>query len=294
MLAPTALVSAADSAYFPLLRGLLRSARSLPHGSVRVCVIDLGLGADERAWVDREAARVADGRWDFDFPGRVDAARALQGLSCRPFLPEYFPGHESYLWIDADAWIQEPATVERFRDAARDGALAVVAELDPAYATHFDGGAAKRWLHRQYRVAFGREAADLLFWYPLLNTGVFALRGDSDAWGAWAEPLGEALRRTTEVVDQTTLNALVHGERVRARLLPAEANWMCRFADPAVEAGSGRLVHPLFHERPLGIVHLSAPWVREGARRLATTDGGSVSRWLHDGASACNLFSPRS
>ncbi len=275
-----ALVTGADSAYVALLRGLLESVRNLaPEGSVDLCVIDIGLSPEERAWTEGYADHVADGRWDVDFPERDQAPRHIQGLTCRPFLPNYFPGYEVYLWLDADTWVQDWEAVELFRRAALEGSIGVVPELDAAYSCHYDGGHARTWAHQRYRVAFGKDAADALWWNPLLNAGAFSLRGDSAGWKGWADLLARGTARTLDAVDQTALNVLVYAEELAASFLPSTANWMCHWARPALDEPTGRLVHPTHRQDVLGIVHLGRV-AQEAPVEVETTDDRLVRRWL--------------
>jgi len=275
------LVTAADSTYFSLLEGLVRSVRdAAPAGDVRLCVIDIGLSADQLRWVERHADEVAEGRWDLDFPDRDRAPRSLQAITCRPFIPAYFPGHEAYLWIDADAWVQEWSAVELLHRAAGDGSIGVVPQLDRAYAVHFDHGHDRRWTHRRYLEAFGKLAADVLYGRPLLNAGVFSMRRDCPGWDSWADLLERGIRQSRVAVDQTALNVMVYAEAVSAHFLPSTANWMCLFAPPSLDTRTEELVHPMLPHEALGIIHLVGPGPKAGPMAISTTDGRTTSRWL--------------
>jgi hypothetical protein len=284
MTAGVALVTASDPAYFSLLRGLVRSVRaaaaSAAADALSLCVIDLGLSDGERAWVEEHADHVADGRWDIEIPGGERSPRSLQGITCRPFLPRYFPGHEVYVWIDADAWVQEWTAVELLIRAAADGSIGVVPQLDRAYRVHYDQGRDRLWIYRRYLEAFGELAADVLSRHPMLNAGVFSMRAGSAGWAAWADLLGRGLRRTSLAVDQTALNLMVYAGDVPAHFLPSSVNWMCLFASPVLENASGTLVHPMQPHDTLGIIHLVGPEPKAGPLTIDTTDGGSTSRWL--------------
>jgi len=56
-------------------------------------------------------------------------------MTARPYLPKHFPGHAVYLWIDADAWVQDDTVLDIFVSGARRGMLAVVPEVDRGYWT---------------------------------------------------------------------------------------------------------------------------------------------------------------
>jgi CheY-like chemotaxis protein len=153
-------------------------------------------------------------------------------------------------------------------------------ECDRAYSVHYDVGHGRRWMHQRYREAFGKEAADVLWWNPMLNAGVYSLRGDSGAWEAWADLLGRGLRRTQHAVDQIALNVLAYAGDLTPHFLPAHANWLCRWATPGWDESTQRLVHPLLPHSDLGVIHLAGPKPRDGAVEVATTRGSAISRWL--------------
>ncbi|MBV8493759.1 MAG: hypothetical protein JO162_09815, partial [Alphaproteobacteria bacterium] len=119
------IASAADSGYFPLLQDAVASVRAL-NRDVAIGVLDLGLAAAERDWLQEHAARVVRPDWDVDFPGRERTPETLKAQVARPFLPRHFPGHEMYFWLDADAWLQEWRIVELYCKAAGRDKLAIV------------------------------------------------------------------------------------------------------------------------------------------------------------------------
>jgi len=282
MIRPTvALVSAADSEHFHLLKGLILSFRDLePNRDIALCVIDLGLESYQRDWIAAHVDRMAAGRWDIDFPGNAELPRHMQSLTCRPFLPGYFPDYSTYLWLDADTWIQTASALDLFLEAARDGHMGLTPEIDRAYRCHYDQGVARRWMHRCYRDAFGDEVADCLWWMPVLNAGAFSLEAGSPSWAAWELRLRQALERTHEFVDQTALNLAIYAEEITAHFLPATANWLCNFAAPLYDPPTGDLLDPNLPHRKLGILHLAGPRPKNGPVELPTTSGGTVCRWL--------------
>ena len=105
----TLIVTAANEAYAPLLRGLIDSIdQRAPRVFTGLACFDLGLAPGTREWVGRHAAHVVEPGWDLPVGEKLRAEKPeLRGLTVRPFLPSYFPGYDAYLWIDADAWVQE-------------------------------------------------------------------------------------------------------------------------------------------------------------------------------------------
>jgi hypothetical protein len=289
--------SAADAAYFPLLKGLIESlaqgafARTLPIG-----VLDLGLETEQRAWIEARGGRLVFPNWDIDFPGRDGVPAHYRAMTARPFLPRHFPGFDTILWLDADTWVQDDSVLPWFLDAAASGQLAIVPELDRSYWTMFKPP--KLWGQNQKAFAwgYGPRAGYRLGRNPILNSGAFALAADAPHWALWAEAHRRALvRRRLRpllarpmyffIAEQTALNYVVFAQRQPVTLLPALANWFVAKGHPKWDARRGVLVEPNAPYRPLGVVHLAGEGVKERVWELATLDGGTVRlRTTHDEA----------
>jgi hypothetical protein len=259
------IVTGADSGYFGLLQGCIASIRDKPAGAgIALGVLDVGLKEEERAWLARRGAAIVPPGWDLDFPGRAGAPRYRQAQYGRPFLPRHFPGHGLYLWIDADAWVQDWGAVELFFRAAAEGPIALVPEMDRSYRNFFHAWEEFHAVnHEGYRETFDRETADRLMRHPLLNNGVFALSAGAPHWRAWGETLAAALQRSRNgLIDQATLNHAIYVQGLRASFLPARCNWISHHAPPLRLHQGGPLVEPSLPHEPLGIVHLTL-WMKE-------------------------------
>ena len=280
--------TAADAGYFPLLRGLVESlaegpfARTLPVG-----VLDLGLADDQRAWLAARGARLVEPGWDQNFPGRDQIPPHYRAMTARPFLPRYFPGHPVILWLDADTWVQDDAVLPWYLDAAAQGKLAIVPELDRSYWTMYKPP--KLWGQNQKAFAwsYGPKTGYRLGRNPILNVGAFALPADAPHWALWAEAHRAALNRRRLrrtglhqqgffLSEQTALNFVVFKLRQPHTLLPALANWFVAKGHPKWDARRGLLVEPNAPYQPLGIVHLAGEGVKGRVWTLATLDGGTV------------------
>jgi hypothetical protein len=278
------IVSAADSGYFPLLRDLVLSIRDKNAGEAApIGVFDLGLTADQRSWLGARRVAMAEPGWDIDFPRRKQTPLLRKAQIARPFLRRYFPGYASYLWIDADAWVQEWSAVEMLLAAAAGGKLAICPEIDRSYKRHYKRpklfGMTLPW--RCYRTAYGWRAADRLGRNPMLNCGVFALRGDSPSWDCWIAAMTRALQRTNFVfIEQIALNYAIFTGTIPATFLPASCNWLCGDAAPMWDEASRCLVEPNAPNAPLGILHLAGEGQKEKTFTLATTAGGNITTGL--------------
>jgi hypothetical protein len=279
-----AIVSAADSGYFPLLRDLVQSIRDKEEGrAAPIGVLDLGLAADQRKWLGERRVALAEPGWDLDFPRRKQTPLIRKAQIARPFLRRYFPGYATYLWIDADAWVQEWSAVAMMLTAAAGGQLAICPEIDRSYKRHYKRpkllGMTLQW--RCYRTAYGLRVADRFGRNPMLNCGVFALRGDSPSWEAWIAAMTTALQRTNFLfIEQIALNYAVFAGKIAATFLPASCNWLCGDAAPMWDETRQCLVEPNAPHQPLGILHLAGEGQKEKSFTLATTAGGSLTTGL--------------
>lgn len=276
------IVTGSDSGYFPLLQDAVESVRAqCPEAAIGA--FDLGLAAGERAWLADRVKHVVEPGWDFDFPGRERAANVLKAELARPWLPRHFPGYRMYLWLDADAWLQDRQTVELYCAAAGRDRLAITPEIDRAYKRHYKRpklfGMNLQW--KSYREAFGWRVADRLGRNPMLNGGVLALHAEAPHWEAWRRVLARVLQRTSFTpAGQTALNYVVFAERLPVNFLPAYCNWMPGDAAPAFDAASGRFVEPYAPHHAIGVMHLAGAEQKNGVFRLDRLDGGTIETGL--------------
>jgi hypothetical protein len=276
------IVSGADRAYFPLLRDTVLSVRAQCPGAA-IGILDVGLDPGQREWAAERATHLVSPGWDIDFPDRAQIPEGRKAQFARPFLPRHFPGYDTYLWIDADAWVQDWRVIELFVAAARSGKLAIVPEIDRAYKRHYKRpklfGLTLAW--KNYREAFGWRVADRLGRNPMVNCGVFALRSDAPHWAAWARIMAQVAQRTRFFfVEQTALNYAIFAEHLPVDFLPAYCNWMPGDAAPAFDADRGLFVEPFSPHEVIGIMHLAGAEQKTHIFRLRRLDGGVVETSL--------------
>jgi lipopolysaccharide biosynthesis glycosyltransferase len=255
----TLIVTAANEAFMPLLRGLVKSLIRLePRPFTALACFDIGLASESHEWVSHHVSHVVVPEWDFPVDRRLQEKEPhLLAMTVRPFLPKYFPNYDLYLWIDSDAWVQERFALEWFFAAASQGALAAVPESDPSYR---DRAGHLQWRTGRMQRYFGEEAVHRGRWGMYLNSGVFALRSDAPHWRLWAKHLREGLEATngTLCCEQTALNHMLWGEGLPVRLLPALCNWLCHLALPGFDQQRERFCEPSAPHRSIGILHLTA------------------------------------
>ena len=259
-----AIVTGADANYAGMLEECLRSIRDKPESrKMTLCLLDVGLG-EHRGQLGALVDRVVEPGWDVDFPAQAQTPGYYRAMFARPFLPRHFPGHRLYLWIDADAWVQDWRAVELFIEAANrtDSAsgqpcLAIVPEIDRSYRNFTSA-----WqefhdvIHKSYVDAFDPATADELARYPLINSGVFGMRAEAPHWRAWARTLEASLqRKTTSLSEQAAINHVVYRQKLPVAFLPSWCNWICHHAAPRRDPASAELTEPLLPYQRLGIIH---------------------------------------
>ncbi|NQE35342.1 putative glycosyltransferase EpsJ [Microcoleus sp. IPMA8] len=273
------IITAADANYFELVRGTILSVREKPEGeNVAIGFFDIGCTPEQLQWLKTQVNIIQKPYWDFDFPGKNEAPHYLKGLLARPFLRRYFPNFDIYLWIDADAWVQDWQAVKLLVKGAAKRGLAVVPELDRGYYLAY-GKQPWYWqfVYRDYQAAFGEEVAQNLHSYPTINAGIFALQKDAPHWEIWAEYLEQGLQRHVSLMsDQVALNRLVYGTEMfdKTEMLPARCNWSCNFGLPVWDKHQACFVEPYLPQEAIGILHITGH--KHDLVKLATTDGNQI------------------
>ena len=267
----TIICSAANQPFASLALDLIRSIRDKPESAgIDIGLLDTGLTEAAANQFRREVEQVVAPGWDVDFAKleRDDNLRpnekwlldnqGFQAMTARPSLPRHFPGYDLYIWIDADCWLQEWSVIELLTRGAGEGALCITAELDRAYAQFYDQGRVSDWVNGIYAKLFGEEVAGRLRNFPILNSGVFALRGDSPLWARWHQTMEEGLSRQYDFyAEQFGLNRIVYLEDFPRNVLPATCNWLANRALIMFDAETNTFVEPNLPHQPLGIIHLS-------------------------------------
>ncbi|WP_287129187.1 hypothetical protein [Candidatus Cyanaurora vandensis] len=257
------IVTGADAPFFGLVQGTIRSIRDKPQGrGVALGFLDLGCTPDQLAWLADWVDVIVQPEWRFPFPQQDQIPSYLKGSYARPHLPEYFPGYQTYLWIDADAWVQDWSAVALLAQGAKLRGLAIVPQIDRGSTLQY-GGMFYEWqiTYDWYQADFGEQVAQQLWSYPMLNTGAIALHRDAPHWQVWADCLQMGLQRNaSHLSEQLALNWAVykHGLFKQTEMLPAWCNWTCHWGFPRWDPDRACLVEPYLPHTPIGIVHLTA------------------------------------
>lgn len=286
-------VSASDSRFMPFLRSMVSSLRRAP-GSPKpafdgpdLACFDLGLVAADKAWLAGEGVVVTVPRAHLGVQAG-DHNPALLSFLARPFLREYFPGYDIYVWIDSDVWLQDPSVLDRYVAGAVQSGMAATHERERGYrfqAWLFG------WTAKHMLLGYGPLTAAHLLGRPHVNAGFFAIHRDAPHWSIWASRYADAIGRTGALVphDQFALNhALYAGPRggpaPATTLLGSGCNWICDRGVPMWNDGAGAFCKPYAPYEPIAAVHLAGPAKRTDYV-IWRTGGGSFRTFILRGAS---------
>ncbi|MGE0714189.1 MAG: hypothetical protein AB7P02_01995 [Alphaproteobacteria bacterium] len=269
-------VLASDADYFPIaarcVESLLAAIAALRGAAFEIVFVSLGLAPGQRGWLEAQGVAVADP--DPRVPRFAGAPAHAYAQSCRPSLPECFPGRDGYVWIDSDLRFLTPDGLGAYVQPCLAGAapVTVATENDPAYVVMHRLDAARRWhSERRERLArvHGPAAADLLAATPGVNSGLFAAAAGSPFWPAFRARLAAALRHPYDrLAEQDALNVALFDIGTFGRV-PTTMNWLCGWAMPH-RRPDGTWTHPDHVHQPIHVLHLTnlgASYVEDGRRR---------------------------
>ncbi len=287
--ARTIIVTAGDSKVMPTLQGLIRSLEAFPerHG-VEIGCLDVGQTDADRAWLSDRGVTLAVPTSHLGVPdSRLKPYE--RAFVARPFLRDYFPGRDIYIWIDSDVWLQGWWVIDAYRQGALDTGMAIAHERERAYVFQ---GWLLAWFAKHMVLGYGPVDAAWLLSRPHLNSGLFAMRADSPHWDLWVHHYQAAWNRTGTFNphDQFSINRLVHGgalsrPTVQTTILGPRYNWICDRGPPMWNDAENALCEPYPPYRAIGAVHLAGPG-KTTAYTIRRTGGGSFEAKLLYGVAA--------
>ncbi len=253
---------AADAVYFPMARGAIESLIRFPQRTdLSLGFFDLGCKPDQLDWLQSVVDHTIEPDWDFEFSSRPATPSYVRGFLVRPALRRYFPGYKTYIWLDADTWVQSWSAIDLFIAGAQRKGMAIVPEIDRgSYHLYGEMPLIWRWVYERYRENFGDLVARTYASFPILNTGVFAIQHDAPHWEPWTLHMDKALKHAGfKMTDQFALNLAIYGSGLleKTEMLPAWCNWTCHIGYPTLDEKNGILVEPCLPNHPIGILHLT-------------------------------------
>jgi len=279
-----AFVSSADSNYFPMLAEWVHSLRRFEESSAMdICILNAGLNEKQISYLKGQGCIVKDAQWPCDLPRhKTQGKEYLKSCICRPFIPDYFPDYDQYIWMDADTWVQKWEAIEWFLRGANQGHMVLTAQTDRAYSRQVR----IKWLGNLPRKvrgfyisnapkAFGWKTAKQLYQYQVLLAGMFALNRDAPHWKRWQDLMLKALEKgKVFTAEQLSLGVLCHLEHYKFTLLPAYMHWLCEYK-PLWDEQKELFIEPNMPHEELGVMHLSG-WDKMRLDRSIETEFGTL------------------
>ena len=261
------IISLADSNYFELLNELINSIKRFKQShEVAICVLDAGLSQKEVEILKNKVDEIKKAEWDIEVPNfKIKNREWLKSQVSRAFLPNYFPGYEKYLWIDADAWVNTWETVELYFKGCEKNKLAIATSADRSYgrvlrADWFFGSFAKI-KSQNYKHAkssgFSEKIAREVALKPHLNIGVFALEANATHWEMWQSKLRQALSSgRIWGSEQIAMNITIYHNNYDVEILPAYCNWTL-IDGIKYDSQNKKFVEPYLPNHEIGIIHFA-------------------------------------
>lgn len=288
----TVFVSGADHNYFPMLLEWIYSIRAFPESEgMDICILDVGLEPEQLQKLKPLVTKIHKPDWPCKiYAYKIRGREYMKAHVCRPFINKYFPGYNTYFWMDADTWVQNWRSVALFLEGAQHEKITLAGEVDRAYLRL--QGIKIKWLGRWPRKVggfhfnralkvFGFGKARDLLPYHILNAGAIALHKDAPHWVRWQELVKQAAmkRRDCYSAEQLSLGVLCYLEGYKYEILPAWCHWICRYK-PLYNNETGKFVEPFLPHEEIGILHLLNTGKMRLDRSLSTNfqtlDGNTV------------------
>jgi lipopolysaccharide biosynthesis glycosyltransferase len=262
-----AIISLADSKYFELLNELIDSILSFEESkSVSICILDAGLHLDQIKILEKKVYKIVKAKWDIEVPEyKIKGREWLKSQVSRAFLPEYFPGFKKYLWIDADAWVNDWSAVELYFKGSDNKTLSISTSADRAYGRVlradwiFSNIAFIRSQNYKHSKSsgFSNKICREVALKPHLNIGVFCLENDAPHWLVWQTNLKQALKKGRIFgSEQIAMNISVYCNQMKVEILPTYCNWFL-IENIKFDENKNTFVEPYLPHHKIGIIHLA-------------------------------------
>tara|TARA_Y100000992_G_scaffold53689_1_gene32079 strand:+ start:37 stop:948 length:912 start_codon:yes stop_codon:yes gene_type:complete len=270
-----AIVSLADSNYFPLLEELIDSIKRFKESeTIAICVLDAGLTNDQKEVLLKKVDNLVSAEWDIEVPEyKVKGKEWLKSQVSRAFLPNYFPNYEKYLWIDCDAWVNDWNCIELYFKACDKGKLGITQTIGPGYkitskVTWLLGKLAiikSQNFKHAVKSKIGYEKARKLAFAPHINIGVFSLEKTSKVWESWQNNLSKTLKAGNIFGSEgLAINMSVYIDELETEFLPLNCNWIASNLLPKYNEKQNTFVEPYLPNYKIGIMHLAAGIWKDG------------------------------
>ena len=261
------IITSSDSKYFQLLKELIDSIQK--HNLTNIFdigILDTGLSNDQIQYLSKLGIIVTNAEWNIQFPKyKIRGREYLKNIIARAFLPDYFQGYSTYIWIDADTWINDKQTFMLFDEGCKSNSICITPQVDRSYGrlanVEWFFGIPKKIKTINYKNisrSVSYKLAKKYALFPTLNGGVFSINDDAVIWKNYQKNMKIASRNGRIFgTDQVALVLSVFEDSMPVQFLPAYTNWMCEFHLPIFDLNRNIFLEPYLPYHPIGIMHLA-------------------------------------
>jgi len=251
----TVVTTGCDANFYPFMADALSSLRGLGLDTrADIGILDFGLAEDQLAALKSQGCTVVKPVWTLELPKDLEDNRAL-ALIARTALRDYFPGYNSYLWFDADAWAQTSEFFDLMVEGTRARGAAIIRENGAGYRRDLTY---MRWWYGHMVATYGLIDGVELAYGPAINIGILGLSDTAPHWEAWIRHYQKMIHmRHKANLDQHAFNAAVEMEGLAVAELPARCNWICTLSTPRWDSRRNFVCEP--NGIPLSVIHLAGP-----------------------------------
>ena len=267
-----AIVTGSDKKYFPFLKNLvfsLKKSKSLEIADL--CILDVEDKSDYLTELKEfiHEKKVAKFNLELKFK---DTENWFKLLTERPFIKDYFPGYEKYVWLDADTHVINKEIIYNLDEATNLKDIAITPELNESYVFKNKKFGIKKiffslykisgWSFKNYKKYFNSELAENLFFKPLFNNGVFCIKASSKIWDLWKSEYQLALNKAQTSygikTDQLSLNKILYENFNLVSILDSTNNWIIDKSEPLFfDKDNNLLLTPSYPRRKINILHFT-------------------------------------
>lgn len=262
------IVTGADRNYFPFLRNLIKSIHRT--GTIKECDLCILKVDKDNQYLD-EIVNLVTSFKQADFSMRLSFSEKknwFKLLTERPFIKDYFPGYENYIWLDADTEILSVDGIKNLIAGTIYKDLSIVPEINEAYVFKNKKFGLKKifssyykisgWSFKNYNKYLKKGLGEDLFFKPLFNNGVFCLKAQSQIWEVWKKNYQYALDNAKTdygiKTDQLSLNKIIYDNFDLISILDSTNNWIIDKSEKVIMS-NGTLYTPSLPMKKINIIH---------------------------------------
>lgn len=262
------IVTGSDKKYYPFLKNLVNSLiNSNSLDICDLCILDVEDNSQYLEELDSKITKKKKANFNLNilFKDRQDWFKLLTE---RPFMKDYFPGYDKYIWMDADTEVLSNDGIKNIIDACDDKDLAIAPEINESYVFKNSKFGIKKifksfykisgWSFKNYRKYFSDRIGEDLFFKPLFNNGIFCLKSTSKIWDLWKTEYQGALNKAKTSygikTDQLSLNKIIYENFEKISILDSTNNWLVSRSEK-IKRINNDFFTPSFPNRKINILH---------------------------------------